>query len=83
MNVWIIGEENHGILGVAKSKKLAIQQLIETEWITEGTEFFNESTNNWCSIKELLGIHWKEKILEKDSDFFDGSFYFTPYELIE
>ena len=83
MNVWIIEEENHGILGVAKTRELAIQYLIKTGWITEKTEFWDEFANDWRNVEEIFGNNWKEKILEKQSDFFDGSFYFNCYQLIK
>lgn len=83
MTVYLIDEENHGSIGVAATREAAIDWLIKTDWITEVSDFWNDKEKDYVTVKELFGEHWKEELLKQNDLFFEGSFYFTSYELIE
>lgn len=78
--VTIISEENHGVIGVAVSLESAIRWLIQTDWINAGTEFWID--NKWQSVEQLFGERWRERLVEQDEEFFEGSFYFYEKNLI-
>ena len=78
--VTIISEENHGVIGVAISLESAIRWLIQTDWICAGTEFWVD--NKWQSVEQLFGERWRERLVEQDEEFFEGSFYFYEEDLI-
>lgn len=76
MNIIIIHEDNHGVLGVAKDYDSAINCLLQNHWLSADTEILN-SIEEWVSLKELgldIGTIRKWDI-EAFNDFFDGNFY--------
>ena len=76
MNIIIIHEDNHGVLGVAKDYDSAIDFLVQNKWLTTDTEVLN-STEELVPLKELgrdieTIRSWDT---EAFNDFFDGIFY--------
>ena len=76
MNIIIIHEDNHGVLGVAKDYDSAINFLVQNQWLTTDIEVIN-SIEELVSLKELgLDIEtirgWD---IEAFNNFFDGIFY--------
>lgn len=76
MKVILIHEDNHGIIGVAKDYKSAIDCLIQNQWLHNKTEVLN-SLEEWTTLEELgLDIETIKKWdIEAFNDFFDGIFY--------
>ena len=76
MNIIIIHEDNHGVLGVAKDYDSAINFLVQTQWLTTDVAVLN-SIRELVPIKELgLDIETiKSWDIEAFNDFFDGIFY--------
>lgn len=72
MKVWYIEEECHGFIGLASSYEKAIEWLIESGWLTEGT-----FDNKVLTPKIYWGDNWQEvmkKVLDA-SDLEDFGFY--------
>lgn len=66
--VFLIYEDDHGIIGVAASFKAAKQFLLHHKWVTEHTctwvnDQFNEDGNHYFSLNEAYGDNWKEAFL--------------------
>ena len=78
--VIIIYEECVGVIGVAVDLKSAIRWLIQTDWIDARKNFW--VNKQWQPIEKLFGEHWREKLIEQDEEFFEGSFYFDERDLI-
>lgn len=76
MNIIIIHEDNHGVLGVAKDYDSAIDFLVQNQWLTTDVEVLN-SIEELVPIKELgLDIETiRSWDIEAFNDFFDGIFY--------
>ena len=76
MNIIIIREDNHGVIGVAKDYDSAINFLVQNQWLTTDIEVLN-SIEEWTSLKELgLDIETiRSWDIEAFNDFFDGTFY--------
>lgn len=76
MDVIIIHEENHGIIGVAYDYESAVGYLVNQRWLP--AEILDKR-EEWHPIDELLGDDWLDKLLSWDIDnfntFFEGSFY--------
>ena len=84
MIIYIIHEDNHGVLGVADSYESAVQFLIDDEWLTEDFEILDRE--EYCS-RPLYALEIKpEEIkawnINKFNDFFDGDFYIEEDNLI-
>lgn len=69
-NVICISEENHGIIGLAKDIKSAVDFLIEKDWVCHFTDlvFYNEETKSWgyISLREeahKAGFSWQQYLL--------------------
>lgn len=76
MKVIVIYEDNHGMIGIAKDYKNAIDFLLQENWLNSKTEVLN-SLEEVVTLEELnLDV---EAILEWDieafNDFFDGLFF--------
>ena len=78
MKVYIIHEDNHGVIGVADSYESAVQFLIDKEWITENYEILNESDDEYHPLNEL-GIALADIKEEWDIDIFNDAFYCCLY----
>ena len=84
--VYLIEEENHGMIGVAKNYSSAIDFLVDSDWLDEKFEVWVDNEDYLTqTIKEKLGENWSEVILAWDTEqfgnFFDGSFYLTIEEV--
>lgn len=78
--VYLIEEDNHGNIGVAKDYSSAIDFLINNNWLDENYELY-EGDGTYKTIKEDLGEKWKKVILSWDTEifnnYFEGCFYLT------
>lgn len=90
MQVITIHEENHGLIGVATTKKAAFQYLVDAEWITPKTEFY--INGSWVELGKIMWdaglavtrnniVFWCMQ--NADDEFWDGIFYFSTDNLIE
>jgi hypothetical protein len=60
-NVILIGEDNHGYIGVARNYKRAVEFIIDSEWIDRDFEVLWKG--EYIPISVALGEDWKEKLL--------------------
>lgn len=85
--VYLIEEENHGIIGVAKDYPSVIDFLIDSNWLDENFEVWvNDGEYLTQTIKEQLGEDWvaimkNDWSIEQFSNYFDGCFYLTTEEV--
>lgn len=84
MKVYIISEENHGILGVAKTKKAAKQWLIDSSWVCENCEIWIPEEQNSIPVKELHE-DWKNWFINESyaEDLENMGFWIAEEVLIE
>ena len=79
--VYLIEEDNHGQIGIAKDYPSAIDFLVNSDWLDENFEIYNDGFCHCKSIKDDLGEKWKEKILSWDTEtfnnYFEGCLYLT------
>ena len=93
MKVITIHEENHGFIGIAATRKAAMQFLVNRGWLELGSEFYDEETEAWYKLRHILESMNIEPTLENivefgvskfdDWRFWDGSFYFGEAEVYE
>lgn len=86
MTIITIHEESHGFIGTATTMKAAFHFLIEHDWLTPEFDLYDETTDAWFTVGDVLaakGIEpTKENILAwameyaDDAAFWDGAFYF-------
>ena len=73
--VILIWEENHGIIGVANNYYNAIKFLIKERWLYDGTQIYNDSTDEWVEISTFYGENWRDVLLnEWDLNKFNDEF---------
>ena len=83
-NVWVISEDDHGTIGVATSLLAGKQWLIDSEWVTMGTEVWNPQTQEYATLSELYGDNWEKYFLSCDEDELEEMrFLFSKMELHE
>lgn len=89
MNVILIDEENHGLIGVAKDYKSALMFLVNNHWIDDHTEICtgeDEYSFKWEIVSEVFGEDWLDKMMEWDipnfNDYWKGSFCLSVEEVI-
>ena len=84
MIIYIIHEDNHGVLGVADSYESAVQFLIDNEWLTENFEILDreEHYSRPLYALEIKPEEIKAWNIDKFNDFFDGDFYIEEDNLI-
>ena len=83
MEIIVIYEDNHGIIGVATTNKAAKQWLIRKGWVDQYSDIYNPDTSKWESLKELYGENWKEAYMNFDKEEMECmGFYLKEKELI-
>ena len=84
MIIYIIHEDNHGVLGVADSYESAVQFLIDNELLTEDFEIWDgeEYDSRPLYALEIKPEEIKAWNINKFNDFFDGDFYIEEDNLI-
>ena len=86
--VILIIEENHGIIGIAKSFSSAIDFLYDNNWMTPETELYNPfddiAESDWVCFEKynLTKEDLKKCGLEIFNDLFDSVFYLEEREVI-
>lgn len=67
MNVYVIYEECHNMIGIAKDIKSAIEWLIDEKWITENTSVYcatsNEDESEFHAVNVVFGSKWKNYLI--------------------
>ena len=83
MEIILITEENHGLIGVAETRAAAINYLIEDSWITEKTELLDayECTRTLEEMNISLD-DVREMSISKFNEIFEGIFYLGVDNLI-
>ena len=83
-SVYLITEDNHGGVGVAKDYPSAINFLVNEGWLDGSTEFY-DMFGDTKTIVEDLGEEWKDVILSWDietfNNYFDGCFFLILEEV--
>ena len=68
MKVYVIYEECHDMIGIAKDIKSAIKWLIDEKWITESTDVYyeinDENENEAYAVNVAFGLEWKNYLIE-------------------
>lgn len=88
MKVYVISEDNHGQIGVAVSRKAALQWLIDTNWVGQYSSIWcPDETERWggynMTLDDLYGENWKEKFLQFSDELLENmGFYIREEELI-
>lgn len=88
MKVYTISEENHGQVGIAVSRKAALQWLIDIDWVGRHTYVWCPDENErWgghnIRLDDLYGENWKEEFLQSSDEMLENmGFYIHEEELI-
>jgi len=84
MTVIEIHEDNHGLIGIAKDYKSALEFLMNNHWIEDSTEIW-AGDFYYQRLDEALGEDWFDKMcswdVENFNDYWDGSFMLTETEV--
>lgn len=89
MVVYTISEENHGQVGIAVSRKAALQWLIDIDWVGQYTYVWCPDENErWgghnIRLDDLYGEDWREKFLQSSNELLENmGFYIREEKLIE
>lgn len=86
MRVITISEDNHGLIGIAKSYADAVHFLVKENWLSELTEVIKADETETTVIQDL-GEEWFTKMLhwsmEEFCDYFEGCFYLNSENVYE
>ena len=86
MRVVTIEEDNHGMIGIAKTYADAVYFLVNNDWLSALTEIYC-SDEVYRTVIEDLGENWLEVMLdwsmEKFCEYFEGYFYLDSIEVYE
>ena len=86
MRVITIEEDNHGMIGIAKTYTDAVHFLVEDNWLNELTELYL-GDEVYKTVIEDLGEEWLVIMLnwsmKKFNEYFEGYFYLNDVEVYE
>lgn len=84
MTVIQIHEDNHGLIGIAKDYKSALDFLVNNHWIEDSTEVW-VGPAEWARLDEVRGKDWFDKMvnwgIENFNEYWDGSFMLIETEV--
>lgn len=89
MTVFLIYEDDHGVIGVAASFKAAKQFLLHHRWVSEHTytlvnDRLNEDGDSYFRLNEVYGDNWEEAFLNfSEDELGNTSFWVQKRELYE
>ena len=89
MKVYVISEDNHGQIGIAASRKAALQWLIAIDWVGQHSEVWCPDDNErWgghdITLNDLYGENWKEQFLQCSDELLENmGFYIREEDVIE
>lgn len=80
--VWLVSEENHGLIAVANSRESAIDFLISTKWINGCCELWNPNEGIGETIDDLFE-DWAGWLTNTatDEDFENMGYSFRKWEV--
>ena len=87
MNVLLIHEDNHGVIGVAKDVDSAVSFLIKKGWLFENTYICHDNGSGWVwdPIKEVYGKDWEHFLrsltVEQFNEIWESCFYLEEEEV--
>lgn len=70
----IICEFTHGDIGLAADYKSAIYYLFKEGWIDDYTDVYDNDSNRYLPILEVLGKNWRTTLLNTNEDWFNDFF---------
>ena len=56
MDVIIINEDNHGILGIAESYEAAVRYLFKMGWMSKDIKIWDENIENCISFEDYISL---------------------------
>ena len=68
MEVILISEENHGIIGCVASEKDVVPWLTRENWVNQYTELYNQDIDDYETIKDKYGLTWFQRLSKMDLD---------------
>lgn len=89
MRVFVIHEENHGQIGIAASRKAALQYLVAMDWVGQYSDVWCPDANDrWgghnVSLDDLYGENWKEEFMKSSNELLENmGFYIREEDVIE
>ena len=73
--VYLIEEDNHGNIGIAKDYLSAIDFLVDSDWLDSNFEVYCDAFDDETkSIKKDIGENWKDVIKSWDCETFNQYF---------
>ena len=65
--IYIVSEENHGVIRYARTREAGIRFLIERKWITGSCEYWTYEMQTSKRLDELFE-DWKKWLIEEATD---------------
>ena len=87
MKVILVNEYSHGLLTVAKDYQSAIFYLINNNWIKETTNCYDDETDSWKRLDEIISNPFDTIMYKWDiknfNHFWNGDFSLYETEVYE
>lgn len=82
--IYVVSEENHGVIGYARTREAAIRFLIEHHWIAGNREYWVYELQIYKRLDELYK-DWQKWLFEEatDDDLKNLDFYINKETLYE
>ena len=85
MKVYVVSEDNHGVVGVVSSVENAVNLLIDQDWLAPCADVWDDESVSFKPIKEKFGEDWKTVLMNMSEEQFSEAFqdwlYLDEYEL--
>lgn len=85
MKVYVVSEDNHGVVGVVSSVESAVNLLVDQDWLADWDDVWDDESVSFKPIKEKFGENWKTILMNMTKEQFVETFqdwlYLDEYEL--
>lgn len=85
MEVILIKEEDHGIIGCVASEKDVMPWLTREDWVNQYTCVYNSETDDFETLEDRYGLTWFQELSKMNLDELTGelddTFCFKPIEV--
>ena len=87
MKVYVVSEDNHGVVGVVSSVENAVNLLVTQDWLAPYADVWDDESASFKPIKEKFGEDWKTILMNMSKEQFLETFqdwlYLDEYGLDE
>ena len=84
MKVFVVREEDHGLIFIAATLDAVKRKLVKENWVQSGCICWNDKKHDWDGLEDTYGENWQEAFYGFDEEDLENmGFYVRKMEVCE